>query len=250
MDERYNYAIEAHSLGKSFNGTAAVRNIDLKVDYGELFAFLGPNGSGKSTTIKMLIGLLKPDSGSVKMFGMDFERHALELKERFSFIPDTPHTLGKLTGDEYLNFIASIFKMDQDYYLSKRDELLQLFDLEGKTGQLIEGYSHGMKQKIVLVASLMHDPDIIFLDEPTVGLDPLSTRNLKNYLRMQCDQGKTVFLTTHILEIAEQMADRIAIVYNGSIKVEGNLSELQEMSHLPDATLEDVFLELTKGVSI
>lgn len=243
--EQTDCVIEAVNLRKSFDGKIAVDNINLNIKPGELFAFLGPNGSGKSTTIKMLIGLLQPTSGSITMFGKDFECYGLELKSRFSYIPDTPNTLGKLTGEEYLDFIASIFKMDKVYYEQKKQELLHLFDLEGKTHELIEGYSHGMKQKIVLVASLMHDPEIIFLDEPTVGLDPLSTRNLKDYLRRQCEEGKTVFLTTHILEIAEQMADRIAIVFQGRIRAEGTLHQLRQLSHLPDATLEDVFLSLT-----
>lgn len=240
------HVIETHHLSKSFNGFMAVRDLNLKVKKGELYAFLGPNGSGKSTTIKMLIGLLEPSSGGVSMFGQSLVDHAIDIKRRIAYIPDTPNTLGKLTGDEYLDFYASIFKMDKAKYEAKKQELLQLFELEGKTNQLIEGYSHGMRQKIVLVAGLMHEPDIIFLDEPTVGLDPLSTRNLKAYLKHQTTLGKTVFLTTHILEIAEQLADRIGIVHNGVLKAEGTLDNLRALSHLENATLEDVFLKLTE----
>lgn len=240
-----NFVIEAHDLTKDFNGKLAVNHIDLNVRKGELYAFLGPNGSGKSTTIKMLMGLLQPTYGSVSMFNKSLLDNPLEIKRRIAYIPDTPNTLGKLTGDEYLDFYASIFQMDKDRYETKKNELLSLFELEGKTNQQIENYSHGMRQKIVLVANLMHEPEIIFLDEPTVGLDPLSTRNLKNYLRYQVSLGKTVFLTTHILEIAEQLADRIGIIYEGNLKAEGTLHQLYALHPEHSRSLEDIFLAVT-----
>lgn len=240
-----NFVIEAHDLTKDFNGKLAVNHIDLNVRKGEFYAFLGPNGSGKSTTIKMLMGLLQPTYGSVSMFNKSLLDNPLEIKRRIAYIPDTPNTLGKLTGDEYLDFYASIFQMDKDRYETKKNELLSLFELEGKTNQQIENYSHGMRQKIVLVANLMHEPEIIFLDEPTVGLDPLSTRNLKNYLRYQVSLGKTVFLTTHILEIAEQLADRIGIIYEGNLKAEGTLQQLYALHPEHSRSLEDIFLAVT-----
>ncbi|WP_419895272.1 ABC transporter ATP-binding protein [Macrococcus psychrotolerans] len=244
MDD-FNFVIEAHDLTKDFDGKLAVNHIDLNVKKGELYAFLGPNGSGKSTTIKMLMDLLQPTYGSVSMFNKSLQGNALEIKRRIAYIPDTPNTLGKLTGDEYLDFYASIFQMDKTQYGTKKNELLSLFELVGKTNQQIENYSHGMRQKIVLVANLMHEPEIIFLDEPTVGLDPLSTRNLKNYLRHQVSLGKTVFLTTHILEIAEQLADRIGIIYEGNLKVEGTLQQLYALYPEHSRSLEDIFLAVT-----
>lgn len=244
MDD-FNFVIEAHDLTKDFDGKLAVNHIDLNVKKGELYAFLGPNGSGKSTTIKMLMDLLQPTYGSVSMFNKSLQGNALEIKRRIAYIPDTPNTLGKLTGDEYLDFYASIFQMDKTQYGTKKNELLSLFELVGKTNQQIENYSRGMRQKIVLVANLMHEPEIIFLDEPTVGLDPLSTRNLKNYLRHQVSLGKTVFLTTHILEIAEQLADRIGIIYEGNLKVEGTLQQLYALYPEHSRSLEDIFLAVT-----
>lgn len=244
MDDS-NFVIEAHDLTKDFDGKLAVNHINLNVKKGELYAFLGPNGSGKSTTIKILMDLLQPTYGSVLMFNKSLQGNALEIKRRIAYIPDTPNTLGKLTGDEYLDFYASIFQMDKTQYETKKNELLSLFELVGKTNQQIENYSHGMRQKIVLVANLMHEPEIIFLDEPTVGLDPLSTRNLKNYLRHQVSLGKTVFLTTHILEIAEQLADRIGIIYEGNLKVEGTLQQLYALHPEHSRSLEDIFLAVT-----
>lgn len=239
--------IKADGLTKHFGSKPAVNKLDFEVGKGELFAFLGPNGSGKSTTIRMLMGLLEPTDGSVEILGEEMRLDKTELKRRISFVPDTPDIIGKLSGREYLNFVASVYGMGQEEYTQELEFFLDLFDLEGKLDTLVENYSHGMRQKLVIIGALMHHPDIIFLDEPTVGLDPKSNRNLKNYLRGYVADGHTVFLTTHTLSLAEEIADRILIIYNGVAKESGTLGELRALVGKPDASLEDVFLELTEG---
>ncbi len=241
--------ITASNLTKNYGGKAAVKNINLSIKKGELFAYLGPNGSGKSTTIKMLMGLLEPTDGTVEILGEPMHLNNTELKRKISFVPDTPDIIGKLTGNEYLNFVASIYKMDKQTYKEKRDELVSMFELGGDLGTLVEEYSHGMRQKLVVIGALMHSPEVIFLDEPNVGLDPKSNRELKNYLTDYVKQGNTVFLTTHTLSLAEEIADRICIIYQGEIKALGTLQELRQQAGM-GRSLEDVFLALTDGEDV
>jgi ABC-type multidrug transport system, ATPase component len=222
--------ITASNLTKKYGEKTAVKNINLSVKKGELFAYLGPNGSGKSTTIKMLMGLLEPSDGSVEILGEPMHLNNTELKRKISFVPDTPDIIGKLTGNEYLNFVASIYKMDKETYKNKREELVNMFELGNDLGVLVEEYSHGMRQKLAVIGALMHSPEVIFLDEPNVGLDPKSNRELKNYLTDYVQQGNTVFLTTHTLSLAEEIADRICIIYQGEIKALGTLAELREQA--------------------
>ncbi|MDO5359917.1 MAG: ABC transporter ATP-binding protein [Jeotgalicoccus sp.] len=237
--------ITASNLTKNFGGKTAVKNINISVKKGELFAYLGPNGSGKSTTIKMLMGLLEPTEGTVEILGEPMHLNNTELKRKISFVPDTPDIIGKLTGNEYLNFVASIYKMDKKTYTEKRNELVNMFELQNDLGTLVEEYSHGMRQKLVVIGALMHSPEVIFLDEPNVGLDPKSNRELKNYLTEYVKQGNTVFLTTHTLSLAEEIADRICIIYKGEIKALGTLEELAKKAGSGEKTLEDIFLALT-----
>ena len=239
--------IKAKGLTKIFGSATAVDNLDFEVAKGELFAFLGPNGSGKSTTIRMLMGLLEPTEGSVEILGEAMSLDKTELKKKVSFVPDTPDIIGKLSGREYLNFVASVYDMGQEEYKRELECFLGLFDLEGKLDTLVENYSHGMRQKLVIIGALMHHPDIVFLDEPSVGLDPKSNRNLKNYLKEFTAAGHTVFLTTHTLSLAEELSDRILIIYKGVAQNSGTLEELRAAAGKPDASLEDVFLELTEG---
>lgn len=239
--------IEVTKLTKKYGDKLAVNDIDFQVERGELFAYLGPNGSGKSTTIKMLTGLVEPTNGDITIFGEKIDLNQVDVKRRMSFVPDTPDIMGKLTGSEYLNFIASVYQMDDAVYESKRDELTKMFEIDQALGTLVEEYSHGMRQKLVLTGALMHSPELLFLDEPTVGLDPMSNRLLKDYLKAYVQSGKTVFLTTHTLSLAEELADRICIIYNGEIKITGTLEELRDGSQ---GSLEDIFLSLTGGEAL
>lgn len=237
--------IATRNLTKNYGAKAAVKNISFTVEKGELFAYLGPNGSGKSTTIKMLMGLLEPTEGSVEILGEAMDLNNMELKRKISFVPDTPDIIGKLTGFEYLNFVASVYKMDKETYETKRNEFVNMFELQNDLGTLVEEYSHGMRQKLVIIGALMHSPEVIFLDEPNVGLDPKSNRELKNFLIQYVKEGNTVFLTTHTLSLAEEIADRICIIYKGEIKALGTLEELGEQAGSHHGTLEDIFLALT-----
>lgn|SRR5699024_10900526 len=239
--------IEVKDLSKKYGEKHAVNSVDFTVNAGEMFAYLGPNGSGKSTTIKMLTGLLEPSSGQIKIFDQTYSLNDIALKKRMSFVGDTPDVMGKLTGSDYLNFIASIYEMEENRYKEKRQELTEMFNLEDALNQLVEEYSHGMRQKLVLTAALMHEPELLFLDEPTVGLDPKSNRLLKDYLRAHVNKGNTVFLTTHTLSLAEEIADRICIIYQGEIKALGTLEELRSGSA---HSLEEIFLELTDGEDV
>lgn len=237
--------IEVSNLSKTYGQKHAVRNLNFKVNNGELFAFLGPNGSGKSTTIKMLMGLTENTSGEITIIGEHPGVNSISLKKEVSFVPDTPDIMGKLTGKEYLDFVASVYGMTQEKYEEKSGELLELFELTEAVGTLVEEYSHGMRQKLVIIGALMHEPKVVFMDEPNVGLDPKSNRNLKNYLKKFVGEGNTVFLTTHTLSLAEEIADRILIIYEGEEKATGTLTELRAKSGLESGTLEDVFLSLT-----
>lgn len=240
-------SIKISELEKKYGQQAAVKKINFEVKKGELFGFLGPNGAGKTTTIKMMTGLLEPTNGAVELNGIDIWKDPLEAKKRIAYVPDQPNLYPKLTGWEYLEFVASVFQIPADRFKERANRLLAIFGLTDRADELIEGYSHGMKQKIAISGALVHEPNILFLDEPTVGLDPKSARNLKNLLREECDKGMTAFLTTHILEIAEQMCDRIGIISEGNIIALGTMDELREKDGRTEGSLEDIFLELTGG---
>lgn len=239
--------IKVYELEKKYGNHAAVNRLELEVKKGELFGFLGPNGAGKTTTIKMMTGLLEPTSGKIEIKGIDIWKDPINAKKVIAYVPDHPNLYPKLTGWDYLEFIASVFQLPKDEFQTRAEELLRIFDLTDRADELIESYSHGMKQKIAICGALVHAPDILFLDEPTVGLDPKSARNLKNLLREKCDQGMTAFVTTHILEIAEQMCDRIGIILNGNIIALGTVDELREREGRTEGSLEDIFLQLTGG---
>ncbi|BFI98459.1 MAG: ABC transporter ATP-binding protein [Priestia megaterium] len=239
------HSISLSNVSKSYGSYKAVKNINLTVETGELFGFLGPNGAGKTTTIKMMTGLLEPSSGSINVCGINVWESPVEAKQKIAYVPDQPTLYLKLTAMEYLQFIASIFKLSADEFEKRSNKWLSLFQLEERAHELIEGYSHGMKQKIALCGALLHNPEIIFLDEPTVGLDPKSAKTLKNLLRTLCDNGVTVFITTHILEIAEQLCDRIGIILDGEVIALGSMKELREQANNDQSTLEDIFLNLT-----
>ncbi|GAB4073845.1 ABC transporter ATP-binding protein [Barrientosiimonas marina] len=239
-------ALELTNLAKSYRKHQAVQDLNLAVQKGELFGFLGPNGAGKTTTIKMLTGLLEPTNGSAEISGIDIWQHPLKAKEKLAYVPDQPNLYPKLTGWDYLEFVASVFQLQKDWFQERANELLASFNLTEQANDLIESYSHGMKQKIALCGALIHEPDVLFMDEPTVGLDPKSARTLKNLLQQLCASGMTVFLSTHILEIAEEMCDRVGIIYEGEVIALGTMDELRGGDDA-DKSLEDIFLELTGG---
>ncbi len=237
--------IEARGLRKVFGTTVAVESVDLRVNGGEIFGFLGPNGAGKTTTIKMLIGLLRPTAGVALIGGHDIERDPTAAKALIGYVPDEPYLPDKLSAREFLQFIAGLYRLPPVQARRRGEELLRLFDLADHGDQLLGGYSHGMRQKTALAGALLHDPRAIFLDEPTVGLDPRSARLIKDILRQLAARGTAVFLTTHILEIAERLCDRVAIVRDGAVIAAGTMDELR--TDAADQSLEDIFLSLTGG---
>jgi ABC-2 type transport system ATP-binding protein len=246
--------IEADHLVKHFGDKIAVADISFSVQSGEIFGFLGPNGAGKTTTIKMLVGLLKPTSGTARVAGHDVQSQALLAKASSGFVPDEPHLYSKLTARELLRFVGELYELSPALVNRRTDELLRLFDLSEAGDNMVDSYSHGMQQKTSLAAALLHDPKVLILDEPTVGLDPKSARMIKDILRQIADRGAAVMLSTHILEIAERMCDRIGIVNKGKLIAEGTLEELRagagtsaNGSAAGSASLEDIFLELTGG---
>lgn len=238
-------AVEARGLRKVFNKVVAVDSVDLTVHGGEIYGFLGPNGAGKTTTIKMLIGLLRPTAGVALIGGHDVEREPLAAKALIGYVPDQPYLPEKLSAREFLQFIGGLYRLPAAQARQRGEELLRLFDLTEHADAFLGGYSHGMRQKAALAGALLHDPRVLFLDEPTVGLDPRSARLIKDILRQLAARGTAVFLTTHILEIAERLCDRVAIIRDGRVIAAGTMEELRVGTH--DRSLEDIFLSLTGG---
>ena len=240
--------IRLNQLTKRYGRFTAVDRIDLAVPSGELFGFLGPNGAGKTTTFRMIAGILRPTSGTVEVGGIDINRRPLEAKARLGFIPDRPFVYDKLTGAEFLRFAAALYGQQGAVVERRIDELLELFDLTRWKNELTESYSHGMRQKLIISGALVHRPEVIVVDEPMVGLDPRSARLLKDLFRQFVNRGGTVLMSTHTLEVAETMCDRIAIIHGGRIVASGTMSELQEQTSSADLGLEEVFLKLTGGM--
>ncbi len=241
-----NALIETDHLVKRYGDKTAVNNVTLSVRGGEIFGFLGPNGAGKTTTIKMIVGLLRPTSGVVRVAGCDVVTQPMQAKAASGYVPDEPNLYPKLSARELLRFVGDLYDMEHGQVERRIDELLRLFDLGEAGDDLIDSYSHGMRQKTALAAALMHDPHVLVLDEPTVGLDPKSARLIKDMLRQMADRGAAIFLSTHILEIAERMCDRIGIIDKGELVAVGTMSELRASSG-GATNLEDVFLGLTGG---
>jgi len=243
--------IEAVGLTKTYAGNSvpSVDNLTLTVPDGELFGFLGPNGAGKTTTIKMLVGLLTPSAGVARVAGFDLKTQSLEAKKRIGYIPDNPFLYEKLTGHEFLDFIGDLYDITPG---AARDteiaRLLAMFQLDTSGDKLIGGYSRGMRQKMAMAAAMLHDPTVLFLDEPTVGLDPSSIRRLKDILREMCRTKNTsVFLSTHTLEVAAEICDRVGIFHRGNLIALGSPAELTSTSK--SGRLEEVFLEMTASAA-
>jgi len=236
--------IEIEGLTKRFGDKTAVADLTLTVPRGTLFAFLGPNGAGKTTTIKLLCGLLRPDAGHIRVCGYDVRTQPLEAKARMSYIPDQPYLYDKLSGREFLAFVGRMYGLDRTTFERRLDELVATFDLAGCLDDLCDTYSHGMKQRVVIAAALLHEPEVMVLDEPMVGLDPRGARLVKNILRRCVARGGTVFMSTHTLAVAEEVADDIGIIHCGRLIARGNVQHLSALSRSGNS-LEDVFLELT-----
>jgi ABC-2 type transport system ATP-binding protein len=239
--------IETSHLFKRFGDKTAVKDVSFTVQGGEVFGFLGPNGAGKTTTIKMIVGLLQPSEGRVRVAGCDVQAEPLQAKAASGYVPDTPNLYAKLTGRELLRFVGDLYNLDRTQVAHRIEELLRVLDLKEAADHTIDSYSHGMQQKASLAAALMHDPKVLVLDEPTVGLDPKSARLIKDILRQMADRGAAVFLSTHILEIAERMCDRIGIINKGELVAVGTMDELRAAGKVGSASLEDIFLGLTGG---
>lgn len=236
--------IEVRDLTKRYEDVLAVNTLNLSIPRGEFFSFLGPNGAGKTTTIKMLTGLIRPTSGRAFVAGYDVQQDPVEAKRRVGYIPDHPYLYEKLSGRDFFHFVGDLFSIPRELQEEKFEHFFKMFSLLPAADKLIENYSHGMRQKLVISSSLMHDPEIIIVDEPMVGLDPQSTRIVKDLFRKEAQCGKTIFLCTHTLSVAEELADRIGIFNRGNLIFLGTLDELRVRQNR-DAKLEDLFLELT-----
>ena len=237
--------IKLINLTKIYAKLVAVDGVNLDVARGEIFGFLGPNGAGKTTTIKMMAGLLQPSNGSAIIGGYDVQKDPLQAKSITGFIPDRPFLYEKLTAVEYLHFVAGLFEMGDP---KKRiEELLALFGLNDWANELVENFSHGMKQRLVMAAALLHEPKVLVVDEPMVGLDPRGARLVKDIFKDLASRGVTVFMSTHTLEIVEQMCTRVAIINRGKIIAEGSVEDLGRMARMPESHLEPIFLRLTGG---
>lgn len=241
--------IELTNLTKRYGRFTAVDGINLTIPKGELYGLLGPNGAGKTTTMRMIAGILQPTSGTVRIAGIDIQEKPLVAKSRLGFIPDRPFVYDKLTGAEFLRFVAGLYGQGGPDIERRVDELLELFELAPWKDELTESYSHGMRQKLIISSALVHRPEVIVVDEPMVGLDPKSARLLKDLLREFVTSGGTVLMSTHTLEIAEAMCDRIAIVQGGRVAVSGTMDELRSQTSSGDVSLEELFLKLTGGLS-
>jgi len=237
--------IKLINLTKTYGKLIAVNSINLEVARGEIFGFLGPNGAGKTTTIKMLAGLLQPTSGSALIDGYDVQKEPMRAKFITGFIPDRPFLYEKLTAAEFMRFVARLYDMAEP---GKRiSELLHLFGLSEWADELVENFSHGMKQRLVMASALLHEPRVLVVDEPMVGLDPRGARLVKDIFKDLASKGVTVFMSTHTLEIVEQMCTRVAIINKGDIIAEGSVEDLGRMARMPDSHLEPIFLKLTGG---
>ena len=239
-------ALRIRGLAKSFD-KPVIAGLDLEIAAGQLYALLGPNGAGKTTTLRMVTGLTRPDAGTIHVFGISARQHPLEARAITAWLPDEPMLYDKLTPSEYLAFVAGLWRMDPTVAAAEAERLLHWLGLWDERDTRCEGFSRGMKQKVALAGALIHDPQLLVLDEPLTGLDAAMARSVKDALRAQVDAGKTVIVTTHILEVAERMADRIGIIADGRLLAEGTLEELRTSAGAEGMTLEDIFIRLTSG---
>ena len=238
--------IKTEQLTKRFGPKVAVQPLDLDIEAGTFYCYLGPNGAGKTTSIKMLTGLLQPSGGRATVGGFDIQTHPVEAKRLLGYVPDHPFLYDKLTGREFMRFVAGLYDISEAYYQEHCFKLLEMFEIAKVADQLIEDYSHGMRQKLSFASCFLHDPKVVIVDEPWVGLDPKNIRFVKDFLKEKTrTEGLTVFMSTHTLSIAEEIADRIGIINNGRVLAEGTVAEIRAL-HADESSLENVFLTLTR----
>jgi len=241
--------IELQSLTKNYGDYKAVDDLNLHVKKGEIFGFIGPNGAGKTTTIKMIGGILAPSAGTVKIAGIDIQQEPEKAKGKIGFIPDRPYLYEKLTGREFLKFTADLYGVPDDVFSQKAQQNLEMFSLADWSDELIESYSHGMKQRLIMSAALLHDPEVIIVDEPMVGLDPMAIMMVKDLFQRLAHEGVTVFMSTHTLAVAEEICERIGVINRGQLIASGTTADLRREANATDADLEKVFLNLTTNVN-
>jgi len=239
--------IELRNIAKTYGSYTALQQLNLSVPAGEVFGFIGPNGAGKTTTIKIIGGILAPTEGTVRIAGIDMARDPVAAKQRIGFIPDRPYLYEKLTGMEFLQFTADVYGVSHAVFQEKAVTLLEMFALADWGEELIESYSHGMKQRLIMCAALLHDPEVLVVDEPMVGLDPVAIRMVKNLFRDLARKGVAVFMSTHTLAVAEDICDRIGIIHRGRLIAEGTLDDLRKDIKGGASDLESVFINLTQA---
>lgn len=237
--------IQLQGLNKRYAEKVAVQSLDLEIPAGEFFCFLGPNGAGKTTTIKMMTGLVRPTAGRAVIGGHDIQKQPVEAKRLLGYVPDHPHLYDRLTGREMMRFVAGLYRLPKAEAETDCDALLEIFELSQVDDQLVESYSHGMRQKLSFATCFLHRPRVVVVDEPWVGLDPKNIRAVKSYLKQQTALGLTVFMSTHSLSIAEEVADRVGIIHRGRLLHVGTVPEVKELADHP-GSLEDVFLQMTR----
>ncbi len=238
-------ALEVRSLSKSFGSVRAVKGLSFALREGEILGLLGPNGSGKTTTMKMILGIIRPDSGAATVFGTGVKENPILVKQMAGYVPETPQLYEFLSGVEYLDFVGDMYGMGPTAKKAKISQFLQALELDGHENDMMSGYSQGMKQKITITAALMNRPKLLVMDEGLNGLDPRSAKIVKDLLRELAKEGVAILFSTHVLEIAEAICDRVLIMHQGSLLAEGNVGELRSRAGMPGSTLEDVFLKIT-----
>lgn len=237
--------INIENISKSYNGNHfAVTNLNLEINDGEIFGLLGPNGAGKTTTIKMITGVISQTAGDITINGYNTRLEPVKAKEQFGYVPDSPDMFLRLTGLEYLNFMADVYQVSKKERTERIKELSERFEMEGSLGDKIQSYSHGMRQKIIIIGVLIHKPKVWILDEPLTGLDPKAAFILKNMMKEHAKEGNTVLFSTHVLEVAEKLCDRVAIINKGNLIFNGTLEEIKS-EFKADESLEQMFLEIT-----
>ena len=239
-------AVIFKGVSKSYDDVQAVRALDLEIEAGCVYGLLGPNGSGKSTTMRMMLGLVRYDSGDIRIMGLDPWKDSLAIKRIVGHVPESPRLYEYLTGLEYLDFVGDVYGLEAEVKRTRIHEFLEAYELKGREDEMISGYSHGMKQKVSIIGAILHRPRLLILDEPLSGLDPKSARITKDMIHRMAEEGVTTVFSTHVLEIADAMCDKICVLYEGRKVAEGNPTQLRRMANMRDSTLEEVFLKLTE----